>query len=233
MTGHPTGHVLSDTNTSTFYLNCKFWEAIYRIQILFKEAFTASGLFLGDGRREICILRNFIFYLGICLSPGFYSCTCVCHLTADHAVLLNVAQQCSSDIWMQKHLPWQGLVPGTFILFWEQVESPARLKISAVTHQIIHTVWDFAFNHGVGLTVSILPLHPSYSVLTLWPPNVPVQICRASLKMDGNPWQKELLCWGLPPSTIPGTTACTICFTCEAEHKTRSFFKSLKNPTAN
>jgi len=46
-------------------------------------------------------------------------------------------------------------------------ESPARLKISAVTHEIIHTGSDLVFNHRVGLSVFNLLLHSSYSVFTL------------------------------------------------------------------
>lgn len=55
-------------------------------------------------------------------------------------------------------------------------ESPDRLKISVVTPQIIHTDWDFAFNHRVGLSVFVLALHSSYSCPHTVTPNVPVQI---------------------------------------------------------
>lgn len=99
----------------------------------------------------------------------------MCVMTADHAVLLNAAPQCSWDTWMQKHLPWQGLVPGTFILSWEQVKS------SLPDYKFLLLL--IKLNTLAEILPSITELvcfHPPTSSLSLCPhaatPNVPVQI---------------------------------------------------------
>lgn len=96
ITGHPTGHALSNTDTSTADLNCKFCGAIYLIETLLKEAYI-SGLFLEVARREIYIVRIFLFCI---LSWNFLtfqvltSWMCVM-FACDHTVVLNAAPQCS------------------------------------------------------------------------------------------------------------------------------------------
>lgn len=103
ITGHPTGHVLSNTDTSTSNLNCKFFEAIYLIQTLLKEAVTVIGLSLEEGRREIYIFRIFLFcilFQHFLMFQVLTLCTCQTGTTCvtfscDHAVELNAAPQCS------------------------------------------------------------------------------------------------------------------------------------------
>lgn len=64
------------------------------MQILFKEALTASGV-LEKERRLISELRNFTLYSSICLRPRVYPYLCMCRnpVNADHAVVLNAAPQ--------------------------------------------------------------------------------------------------------------------------------------------
>lgn len=97
ITGYPTGHALSNTDTSTSELNCKFWGAIYLIQTLLKEAFTVSGLFPEEGRREIYLFRIFLFCTLFWHFLTFQVLTsCMCLMFAcDHTVVLNAAPQYS------------------------------------------------------------------------------------------------------------------------------------------
>lgn len=97
ITGHPTGHALSNTDTSTSNLNHKFCGVIYLTQTLLKLAFTVSGLFPEEGRREIHIFRIFLFWFLFWHFLTFQvliSCTCVM-FACDHTVVLNAAPQCS------------------------------------------------------------------------------------------------------------------------------------------
>lgn len=73
ITGYPTGHALSNTDTSTSELNCKFWGAIYLIQTLLKEAFTVSGLFLKreEGKYISSGFFYSVLYFGISLHSRF------------------------------------------------------------------------------------------------------------------------------------------------------------------
>lgn len=179
ITGHPTGYALSNTDTSTFHLNCRFSEAICLTQFLFKEVFTASGLFLEERRREIYKLRNFIFYLGICLSPRFCMCACTWHLTP--IMLL---------YWMLRYFDVEHVMrePGT----WNHISVLGASKktknfccySSDYTHRL-----KFLFQTQ-SLIFSFLPLHYSYYI-----PNL--SLCKSLQGFSENGWQKKWQCWGL------------------------------------
>lgn len=97
ITGHPTAYALSNTDTSTSNSDCKFCGAIYLIQTLLKLAFTFSGLFPEEGRREIYIFRIFLFCILFWHFLTFQvqtSCMCVM-FACDHTVVQNAAPQCS------------------------------------------------------------------------------------------------------------------------------------------